>query len=714
MSYYRGPPPQQRGRYNYVSGSYPNGNAQQQGGQQRRDDRNFRGERVQPAYSQPQQYAQRQPQSYTRPIPSGTKSPRTEAKDILDDVRSSQEQRARAFKTLMDSARDAPHSTRSVSSLTSAFALFASEQQEEVIDFVYDLCEDPNSAVRIQGYHTIVELSKAVPSWTRRNADVLVQLLQSDSSTELRVIREALISHIQTDPVAAFEVITEHLTRAGEAEDESGEASMGSLKRLVLEFLTTPDVTKTRHDKLTSGSSAEASFNRGVSEALLHSSRRDAKQLLSLLQSLPSWTSQKQPNPFRTQSITSLLERAITLSQRGGAFGDDESLALYTLAQEATEGGNGDPRAFVRFWARMSWKDWNVAEHYEYGRSVTLQRWLKASITVWKDLRREDKADVPAFDEKILARDVAAVTIDLLNSAAATFEKAGAANQENMWAFVDVALANIFRLCETHMDLQPVRDAFGAGPISKMLHFAYETKNMRGSGLSAESMRLLISIVSKSGRVYSELEIRAPYAEDRQTSSRVSNVSPSPGVKRKAEGHQMDDPLAARPPVKIDRDRPSKDKLDGGKDALSMIRSTLIAAEASPLPHRDRGGARTATPDLLTSSRLDSSSENRPLKRPKLSTEGTDSNSTRSASLFERIHGVKPQSGMLDTNDGQPSAVPPQSRSLAERLGVDLKRASTRTTNADDNFTIRGAASLASRLSRPATSASLLDRIGGK
>jgi Apoptosis inhibitory protein 5 (API5) len=70
--------------------------------------------------------------------------------------------------------------------------------EEDVIDSVYDICEDPDAQVireyhsrdtafipclvfqvRIEGYKAIVSLSSESRKWTRRNTDVLVQLLQS-------------------------------------------------------------------------------------------------------------------------------------------------------------------------------------------------------------------------------------------------------------------------------------------------------------------------------------------------------------------------------------------------------------------------------------------------------------------------------------------------------------------------------------------------------
>lgn len=181
-------------------------------------------------------------------------------------------------------------------------------------------------------------------------------------------------------------------------------------------------------------------------QAIRYSSPRDAKDLLSLVQALPSWTGQLQPNPFRTPSITSLLDRSVILAQKDAI---NESQALYTLAQGAAEAGNGDPRAFIRFWAKMGWADWSSAEAYEYGQAATLLRWLKASMTVWENLRRASRDDDPLFEERTLGGEVSALALDLLYTAASTFERDGAAKQEKMWAFLDTMLAVFTRLAET-------------------------------------------------------------------------------------------------------------------------------------------------------------------------------------------------------------------------------------------------------------------------
>ena len=105
--------------------------------------------------------------------------------------------------------------------------------QDEVIDCVYDLCEDTSQDVRVAGYRAIVELSREQPKWTKRNTDVLLQLLQSDDPVELGIITQALVDHVQIEAPAALAVLCDHCI------DE------GPLRKLVIDlFLTQPDVLR--------------------------------------------------------------------------------------------------------------------------------------------------------------------------------------------------------------------------------------------------------------------------------------------------------------------------------------------------------------------------------------------------------------------------------------------------------------------------------------
>ncbi|KDQ18287.1 hypothetical protein BOTBODRAFT_52361 [Botryobasidium botryosum FD-172 SS1] len=102
--------------------------------------------------------------------------------------------------------------------------------QDQVVDAVYDLCEDSNPEVRLDGYKVIVELSKRVKTWTRRNTDVLIQLLQSEDIVELGVVKRSLLEHIKNDPEGALGVMCDYCIGSSDAPDTA-------LKGLVINFL---------------------------------------------------------------------------------------------------------------------------------------------------------------------------------------------------------------------------------------------------------------------------------------------------------------------------------------------------------------------------------------------------------------------------------------------------------------------------------------------
>ncbi|KAF8504111.1 apoptosis inhibitory protein 5-domain-containing protein [Gautieria morchelliformis] len=122
--------------------------------------------------------------------------------------------------------------------------------EEDVIDSVYDICEDPDAQVtrvsrscgmtpshaRILGYKAIVSLSAESRKWTRRNTDVLVQLLQSDEPVELKQIQDSLVSHVNLDPAAAIGVLCDHCSLDPDLTAEEKE-DREKLRKLVLFFL---------------------------------------------------------------------------------------------------------------------------------------------------------------------------------------------------------------------------------------------------------------------------------------------------------------------------------------------------------------------------------------------------------------------------------------------------------------------------------------------
>ena len=83
------------------------------------------------------------------------------------------------------------------------FLLDFPQLEEAAIDAIYDLCEDQSSKVwflrgseplshleqvRVEGYAAITEASRVNKKWVRRNADVLLQLLQSGEAHTLLLL----------------------------------------------------------------------------------------------------------------------------------------------------------------------------------------------------------------------------------------------------------------------------------------------------------------------------------------------------------------------------------------------------------------------------------------------------------------------------------------------------------------------------------------------
>ncbi|KAF6761162.1 apoptosis inhibitory protein 5-domain-containing protein [Ephemerocybe angulata] len=112
------------------------------------------------------------------------------------------------------------------------------ELEEQAINAVYDLCEDQDSEVRIEGYKAITRISRAERRLVKRNADVLLQLLQSDEPDEVTVVKQALIEHMDLDPTGTLGVLCDQLAPIDSSVDEEERGMREHLRTLVAAFLT--------------------------------------------------------------------------------------------------------------------------------------------------------------------------------------------------------------------------------------------------------------------------------------------------------------------------------------------------------------------------------------------------------------------------------------------------------------------------------------------
>ncbi|KAK1232359.1 hypothetical protein PQX77_004523 [Marasmius sp. AFHP31] len=176
--------------------------------------------------------------------------------------------------------------------------------EEEAVNAIYDLCEDPDSQVRIEGYTTLSMLSKVENKWVKRNADVLVQLLQSDEPNEVNVVRKALVEHLKLDSRVTLGVFCDQVVPSDEPMDEEESQMRDRLRTLVLDFVAN-EVKKDQWRKLAiPGSEAEGVLISGLMLALSKSGDVDSQTIAKdILLQLPSFNSRSPQTNELCQAI---------------------------------------------------------------------------------------------------------------------------------------------------------------------------------------------------------------------------------------------------------------------------------------------------------------------------------------------------------------------------------------------------------------------------
>ncbi|KAJ3802179.1 hypothetical protein GGU11DRAFT_673445, partial [Lentinula aff. detonsa] len=142
------------------------------------------------------------------------------------------------------------------------------EAEEDAINAVYDLCEDQVSQVRMAGYNALVQMSRLEKKWVKRNADVLVQLLQSDDPNEVTMVRKALVDHLQLDARVTLGVLCDQVIPPDDLADLEELSMRDSLRKLVLSFITSELKKGQLVRYMPPGSEAEATLLDGLISAI--------------------------------------------------------------------------------------------------------------------------------------------------------------------------------------------------------------------------------------------------------------------------------------------------------------------------------------------------------------------------------------------------------------------------------------------------------------
>ncbi|KAH9932462.1 uncharacterized protein B0H18DRAFT_985633 [Fomitopsis serialis] len=182
------------------------------------------------------------------------------------------------------------------------------ELEDDAINAVYDLCEDQVMKVRMCGYRAIADVSKEQPKWVKRNADVLVQLLQSDEQDEVSVVKRMLSEHLDMDPAVTLGVLCDQIVPPDEPMDEEEQAIRTRLRSLVLSFMTGEAKRAVERHTSTPGSAAEETLVTGLLRAVDKLTPADIDIISKdILLSLPSF---KPSSPRGKQLLDAVLEKA--------------------------------------------------------------------------------------------------------------------------------------------------------------------------------------------------------------------------------------------------------------------------------------------------------------------------------------------------------------------------------------------------------------------
>ncbi|KAI0301050.1 apoptosis inhibitory protein 5-domain-containing protein [Multifurca ochricompacta] len=132
-----------------------------------------------------------------------------------------------------------PHTSLKILAAMNIAKLFKPfpDLEEDSINAIYDLCEDLDPNIRIEGYKAIVRVSKEQPRWAERNVDVLVQLLQSDEPEEVVVVKTALIQHLELDVKVTLSVLCDQIVPPDDNIEDDDQAIRERLRTLVVAFL---------------------------------------------------------------------------------------------------------------------------------------------------------------------------------------------------------------------------------------------------------------------------------------------------------------------------------------------------------------------------------------------------------------------------------------------------------------------------------------------
>ncbi|RUS81945.1 hypothetical protein EGW08_010290 [Elysia chlorotica] len=154
---------------------------------------------------------------------------------VLADAKDKAGEHEKEFRSFLSAAKGSAGEKRLASQFICRFFKYFPSAQDDAIQALFELCEDPDASIRKQAVKDIPALCRGCPEKVSRFADALSMLLGTDDAQEVSSIHAALYSLFSINMKGVMEGIFTRLLQAGEEEDEV----MALIRERLLKFLVT-------------------------------------------------------------------------------------------------------------------------------------------------------------------------------------------------------------------------------------------------------------------------------------------------------------------------------------------------------------------------------------------------------------------------------------------------------------------------------------------
>ncbi|XP_062509729.1 apoptosis inhibitor 5-like [Corticium candelabrum] len=140
--------------------------------------------------------------------------------EVLDRARDSITKHEESYVSLLAACKAGDGQKRLAPSFISKFFKYFPKLADQAIDTLLDLCEEDDPNIRKLSIKVLPRLCQDMPDQVARIADVLTQLLQTEEQSELRIVKEALLSLFKLDVKGSLAGLFSQILQGVEASRE--------------------------------------------------------------------------------------------------------------------------------------------------------------------------------------------------------------------------------------------------------------------------------------------------------------------------------------------------------------------------------------------------------------------------------------------------------------------------------------------------------------